>query len=256
MAENKTQWLIGIQKTLLVFHNQLVGFFIPGRPSGCIQLFNNPAFLFVRRKIAVMHGVRRMRYQSLIHGHLADFGVKFLEPHGKLSLLPVAAVVIRAVAFDVVNEKEREDFYTFVFQPFLFCKVLFDGLAELAFQSLIIHAARFLRQLHHHAVLKFDIFIPRFCVDIGDQIALIIRPVGLLCKIGSMPYFDLFFTRAVGRILKNGYFCLRGFCRFRPVAHRVQPHHSLVKILPAPGVHNFDLFYNPHIISADRVKLV
>src|SRR3990172_13241865 len=116
MAENKTQWLIGIQKAFLVFHNQFVGFVILGRSSSCIQLFNNLAFLFVRRKITVMHGVRCMRYQSLIHGHLADFGVKFFKPRGKFSLLPVAVIVIRAVAFDMVDKKERKDFYAFVFQ--------------------------------------------------------------------------------------------------------------------------------------------
>ena len=110
-----------------------------------------------------------MRYQSLIHGHLADFGIKFLKPRGKFPLLPIAAIVIRAVAFDMVDKKSERTFMPLSFSFFSFGKVLFDGLAELAFQALIIHAARFLRQFHHRAVLKLDIFIP------GSALILVIR---------------------------------------------------------------------------------
>ncbi|OPY57166.1 MAG: hypothetical protein A4E55_01823 [Pelotomaculum sp. PtaU1.Bin035] len=104
-----------------------------------------------------------------------------------------------------------------------------NSLMNLGFQQLFAHTAFFLPQRETFSVGELHVLKPGLGVNVGDNIAVISRPVGLLADIRSLLKGDFLFPRPGFRVFMYRCLGMRSLCVLG-IAYAVDADENAVEI--------------------------
>ena len=173
VAEDEAQWLIQREQPLLVPHDEIIHVVIRLRHSA--RVFEDA--LLILREVAVVKLLQRQRRHgqravAILHDELPKC---LLESRREFPLHRLSLLIVAPVVRHLVDEEKRQHFQPFAAHLQFLVEMPLHRVFDLHAGEVFAHAALFLPETQHAAVVELHVFIARLRIDFRHDVAVAIR---------------------------------------------------------------------------------